>query len=87
MYCLMCAREGIISAAPCGREGHNIMACLATAGDIATDAQRRLRGKAFPTFEIALPDGENNSGRPITAPSEEKLILTKRRLADYLKEI
>ena len=30
---------------------------------------------------------ENNSGRPITAPSEEKLILTNRRLADYLKGI
>ena len=74
MYCLMCAREGIISAAPCGQEGHNIMACLATAEDIATDAQRRLRGEAHPLFGPATPDGENNSGRPIPhTPSKEPL--------------
>ena len=72
MYCLICAREGIISAAPCGREGHNIMACLATAEDIATDAQRHLRGKAFPLFGTATPGSENNSGRPITHTIEDQ---------------
>ena len=38
-------------------------------------------------LESTLPDSENNSGRPITAPPEEKPILTTRQLADYLQPI
>ena len=77
MYCLICAREfGKVIAHPCSHfPDHNSpIGGLLTAEEIASDAQRRLRGEVHPLFGTATPDGENNSGRPIPhTPSKEPL--------------